>query len=278
VGEPTGLNVAKDIAFEAFGVRVRVSADTPEILERIPGLLPPGSRPCSLSAASESFGVRAEGDGSYRFERGDSPVTQAVDFDFAVMMLESQLRMYVGLNAPDMIFVHAGAVAHNGRAIVMPGLSFAGKTTLVLALVRAGATYYSDDFALIDTTGLVHPYPKPLSVRDHQQVQNDHDIERFGGIAGDKPLRICAVVFTGYRPGADWTPTQLSPGRGVLAMLANTLAARPRSQEVMQVISRAIDGAVLLEGDRGEASELVGPLLEAPLDRLAAAVTADAAR
>jgi hypothetical protein len=32
-----------------------------------------------------------------------------------------------------------------------------GKTTLVVALLRAGAHYYTDDFALLDGDGLVHP-------------------------------------------------------------------------------------------------------------------------
>lgn len=243
-------------------MRVLVSADTPEILERLPPLLPPGAQPCPLSAVSESFGIRAEGDGSYRFERDDSPVSKGIDLDFALMLMESQLRIYVGLNAPGRIFVHAGVVAHNGRAIVIPGLSFSGKTTLVVALVRSGATYYSDEFAVLDEAGLVHPFTKPLSVRDQEQVQNDHHVEHFGGIAGDEPVRIGAVVFAEYRAGADWKPKTLSSGRAVLAMLENTLPARERTEEALQVLKRAIAGAVLLEGERGEAEEIAQQLLD----------------
>ena len=64
-----------------------------------------------------------------------------------------------------LIFIHAGVVAQDGVAIALPGVSFAGKTTLVSALVRAGAVYYSDEFAVIDKRGVVNPYPKALSVR-----------------------------------------------------------------------------------------------------------------
>jgi hypothetical protein len=60
------------------------------------------------------------------------------------------LRIYVGLHAPNQIFIHAGVVAHEGRVIVIPGLCMAGKATLVLALVRAAAVYYSDEFAVLD--------------------------------------------------------------------------------------------------------------------------------
>jgi hypothetical protein len=131
-----------------------------------------------------------------------------------------------------------------------------------LALVRAGALYYSDEFAVLDEKGLVHAYAKPVSVREQDEVQSDHDIERFGGIAGDEPLEVGAVVFSNYRPGVEWNPAELSPGRGALSMFANTLAALQRSEEAMRTIKLAVDGAVLLEGDRGEADEMAQDLLD----------------
>jgi hypothetical protein len=44
-------------------------------------------------------------------------------------------------------------------------------------------------------------------------------------------------------------------------MLAHAPAASTRSEGAMRVISEAIDGAVVLEGERGEARELVPHLL-----------------
>jgi hypothetical protein len=264
MAESARLDTKEDIAFESFGVRVRVTANTPEVLERVPALLPPDSQPCPASTVkgSRTISVEGQGAGSYDFLIGGSPVTKGIDLDFALTLLEAQLRIIVGLHAPNRIFIHAGVVAHEGRGIVIPGLSLAGKTTLVLALVRAGAVYYSDEFAVLDERGRVHPYAKPVSVRDQHQNQSDHDIERFGGIAGADPLDVSAVVFTEYRPGAEWNPSELSPGRGALLMLRNTLAALERSEEAMRTIKLAIEGAVLLEGDRGEASEVAQPLLD----------------
>ena len=66
--------------------------------------------------------------------------------------------VHVANYAPDRVFVHAGVVAWRGRALVLPGTSFAGKTTLVAELVRAGAIYYSDEYAVLDEQGRVHPY------------------------------------------------------------------------------------------------------------------------
>jgi hypothetical protein len=262
VTEPISLSPVGDLNFEAFGVRIRVSADSPEVFERLPSLLPPGAEPCPPSEVQESFGIFGDTEGSYQFTRGGSPVTQGIELDFALMLLETQVRIFIGVHAPNRIFVHAGVVGEGDRAIVLPGRSFTGKTTLVAALVRAGAVYFSDEFAVIDEKGLVHPFAKPLSVRDGDGRQTDHGVERFGGLAGEEPLRIAAVVLTTYRPGAGFSPEVLSPGRGALAMFEHTLAALERSKEAMSVIERAITGAVLLEGERGEADETARQLLD----------------
>jgi hypothetical protein len=261
VGNPASISAAKEIAFESFGARVGVIADTPEVLDRIPALLPPDAQPCSPAAADGWFSVLGKPDGSYDFLIDGSPVTTRIDLGFAMMLLEAQLRIFIGLHAPNRIFIHAGVVAHEGRAIVIPGQSFAGKTTLVLALVRAGALYYSDEFAVLDEEGLVHPYAKPVSVRDEDQVQTDHDVERYGGIAGEEALPVGTVVVTEYRPGAEWNPTEFSPSRGALAMFANTVAAIKRTEEAMRAIKLAVDGALLLEGERGEADAMAQDLL-----------------
>jgi hypothetical protein len=262
VGDPASISAAKEIAFESFGARVGVIADSPEVLERIPALLPPDAQLCPSAAVDGWFSVLARVGGSYDFLIDGSPVTTEIDLTFALTLLEAQLRIFVGLRAPNRIFIHAGVVAHEGRAIVIPGRSFAGKTTLVLALVRAGALYYSDEFAILDEEGLVHPYAKPVSVRDENEIQSDHDIERFGGIVGEERLRVGAIVFTEYRPGAEWNPTDVSPSRGALAMFSNTLAAIERTEEAMRAIKFAVDGVPMWEGERGEADEMAQSLLK----------------
>ena len=74
--------------------------------------------------------------------------------------------MYVAEFSTPHLMMHAGVVAWKGKAIVLPGTSHAGKTTLVTALVEAGATYYSDEYAVLDAKGHVSPYARRLSLRD----------------------------------------------------------------------------------------------------------------
>jgi hypothetical protein len=59
---------------------------------------------------------------------------------------------------------HSSAVAHGGAAIVVPGESGRGKSTLAAALVQAGCTYLTDEAVVCTDDGLVRPYPKPIQL------------------------------------------------------------------------------------------------------------------
>jgi hypothetical protein len=249
--------VLQRIAFESDGVRISLSGNRAEVVDRLPGLVPPGATACDPEEATESFGVIADPNGAYTFTRGNSPVSHGVDLEFGLALMQTQIRIYIGLKAPNRIFVHAGAVGVNGRAVLLPGRSFSGKTSLVAAFVRAGATYLSDEYAVLDESGLVHPYPIPLSVRDANNERSPIAADQFGGATTDTPLKVGAIVVTSFNPGGRWNPVELTPARAALALLHNTLAALERSAEALPVLRRATQGALLLEGERGEAELVV---------------------
>jgi hypothetical protein len=262
-------NGAHEIAFEAYGVRLAVGADEEEVLERMRRILPPGSQPCSPKTVDVRFSLTRGEFGTYGITQNGKKLggISKLELDLALEVLDSHLRLYLGRTAPEAIFVHAGVVSHNGVAIIIPAASFAGKTTLVAALVKAGAIYYSDEFAVVDRDGLVHPYAKALSVRDDGKLlQTDHAVESLGGVAGEEKLRLGLVVITSYKPDAEWNPQRLSQGAGAMALLANAVPARERSEEVMEAISRAVEGSAVIQSDRGEA-DAVAPLLLRELER-----------
>lgn len=69
--------------------------------------------------------------------------------------------------APRFVGLHAGVVVKDELCVLLTGASGAGKTTLTLSLVEEGWSYASDDLAPIEvSTGLVHPFPKPLGIRN----------------------------------------------------------------------------------------------------------------
>jgi hypothetical protein len=256
------------ISFEAYGVPVRILTNSDDLLPEIELLLPPRSKRLGelASASAQRLGIILEEDTTYSVYNGANRAMEGVARGLALIMLDNQIQSYVGLNSPDRIFLHAGVVASEGRAVMIPGASFSGKTMLVEALVRRGATYYSDEFAVVDSDGLVHPYARPLTIR-HLKVEGDHrsgdrDVESLGGVAGEEPVPLGRVVITHYVPGAQWSPRRLSQGEAVLALLENALPARYRPDEAMRILANAVDGVPVVQGQRGEADEFAETLLE----------------
>jgi hypothetical protein len=156
-------------------------------------------------------------------------------------------------------------VVWRGKAIVLPGRSLSGKTTLVAELVKAGATYYSDEYAVLDEAGRVHPYAQPLAIRESERLreQTRYPVEALGGAVGKKAAPVGLVVVSKYQPNSHWRPRQLSPGQGVLELLANTVPAQSRPQESMQALHQAVAQATVLKSSRGEAKDVARALLDA---------------
>src|SRR4030095_4430068 len=101
--------------------------------------------------------------------------------------------------------------------------------TLVAELVRAGATYYSDEYAVLDSRGRVHPFSKPLELREEGEfTQTKITAAELGGHSGTKPLPVGLVLMTQFKSGARWRPRKLTAGRGVVGMGFHTLSGRPR--------------------------------------------------
>jgi len=250
------------LPFEAYGIQMRFCTNEPELLDEIQPLMPPGWRRRPRSEAQHRLGLLAEDHDVYSIYHDTICVHDAPGRKMALMMMDTQLEGYVALHSPDFIFVHAGVVAVGNHAIVMPGLSFSGKTTLVTALVEAGAVYYSDEFAVLDESGRVHPYPRRLTVRSPGGPTVDRYVEELGGIPGAQPLPVGLVVATQYVPQAEWDPSELSVGAGALAVFEHAVPARDRPEQTLRAIKTALNGAVIQQGERGEADELAGVLLE----------------
>jgi hypothetical protein len=257
-----GESAVESVAVEAFGVTVAVTAD-PQHLSAVRDFLPPCSCPVrDLPERGRFVLVKDTDDGLLRVVCDEQSITEPSDLRLALGILDAQLRMHIALHAPDHVFVHAGVVGVGDRAIVLPGRSFAGKTTLVAALVKAGAEYWSDEYAVLDADGLVHPYPKPLSVRINDTRETDEQpIESLGGRAGDRPLPVAVIAFTSYRPGAAWALRALTTGEGAIKLLEHSVAARSRPEQVLAAVRRAATDAAILEGDRGDADEAASALL-----------------
>lgn len=263
------LGWAGGISFVSHGARIGIRVNDSTVLERLPSYLPPGWRPATSHVVDYLYSLRTGNSAPSGLKPfhvlylGSERVARTPDLDEVFDLLESYLHFNVAIGARHQLFLHAGVVGWQGRAIVIPGRSLSGKTSLVAALVRAGATYYSDEYAVLDEQGHVHPYPKPLSIRvGRGESVSKCSAEQLGGRAGTGPLPVGLVVVTQYSPAAHWRPRRLSPGQALLALLDNTLLAQTRPQFTLGALERVASSACSLKGKRGEAEEMVGPLLD----------------
>lgn len=256
---------AGGLSINAYGVRLGVRTNSAKALRVIPSFLPLGWKPAASRAVERLYSLvisRAGANSFHILYENDVEIARAEAPDILFERLESSLRLYVAEMSTRRVFVHAGVVAVANRAIIMPARSLGGKSTLTAEFIRAGAVYYSDEYAVLDSRGRVHPYAKPISIREGKTYsQTDYPVESFGGVAGKNPLPVDLVILTNYRKGARWRPAQLSAGQGVLAMLDHTVSARRHPDRALDTLSEVVKQARIMKGVRGEARDLVKSVL-----------------
>ena len=157
--------------------------------------------------------------------------------------------------------MHAAVVAFGEGALLLPGIAHAGKTTLVAELLRRGATYYSDEYALIDRQGRVHPYPQPLLLRNGRPEQIPVLPEECGSRMGSGPLPVRWIIGLVYNPEKAWKVSSVSQGETVVLLLQNTPHVWARTPDLPEMLSRTVAGAACFVGTRGEAAEAAEQIL-----------------
>ena len=251
------------VTLSAYGVSMCLgSCEDPFAVEALPRRARAlGWTEAAVPRADLEYACTAD-DGVLRLRCNGETVTSAYDRDALVDAFDNHLKIELALRAPHHVFVHAGVVGWRGGAIVIPGRSRAGKTTLVEALVRAGADYYSDEFAVLDADGRVHPYAIPLAIRAPGR-RAAVPVDALGGRAGTVPLPVDRIVITTYQPSARWRPRTISPALGLLALMDNTVAAQQAPEKTMPVLRRAVERAQLIRSRRGGAGAVADALLGA---------------
>ena len=261
------LGWAAGLATIAYGHRIGVRVSDPVALERVRACLPPGSKPAARPRVDCMYSLVVGGGGPKvrRFSllyRGTERIARTHDLDTVYATLEDDLKLHVASASPSRVFVHAGVVGWRGGAIVLPGRSYAGKSVLVAALVRAGATYYSDEYAVLDQRGRVHPFARALKLRTRRGASAGQAPEVPPELpVGERPLPVRLVVLTHYEPEASWRSELLSPGQAMLALMECTVPTRYRPEATLRALQAIVTRAPVIHGVRGEVEEAVERLL-----------------
>jgi len=234
------------LSVSGWGVRLHIHGP-PELLQLDdPHGLPPG--PAAPAADDVEHNLRW--DEQRQLWRGESSGE-------SYLGLEQAVTLEVACHSPVGLFVHAGVVGWADRAWLLPGTSHSGKSELVHALVSLGCGYLSDEFAVLQSDGRVLAYPRPLSLRQPPRRLSPPPYP--GG-----PLAVGGMLCLRYSGQRNWREAERA--QAFEGLVANTVAARTRSRELLKLAARLLPQMPVLYGERHEDLES-GPELLAWMSR-----------
>jgi hypothetical protein len=172
--------------------------------------------------------------GQYRFVREGRPYDDTVNLaNLPTRLTREIVRMFISANS-DLIWLHAGAVSHDDKAIIFPGRWGRGKSTLVTELAKRGWSFHSDDILPIDPRSWM-AWPFPQTPRLRQGSGNPVSRNELGGMRKNnidiptgsisrRPVPLAMLVLPDYDPAFDERLTPHSPAAAVAELLEGCLS------------------------------------------------------
>lgn len=175
-----------------------------------------------------------------------------------------RIRLKIAEFAVGKVFLHAGVVGWKGKALIFPGNSFSGKTTIVKELIKKGAVYFSDEYAILDEHGMNFPFPKNLSIRGiiDKYKQLEVDPKEFNAQIAEAAIPVGTIFLTEFEKEAEWNPVVLSQGTGVLEILPHTIPIRHNPKFSLEVLNKIANRVIIAKSKRGEAEKVVNLLFK----------------
>lgn len=158
--------------------------------------------------------------------------------------LTDRIVYHLANSAQGVHCLHAASVSFNGRALVIPANSGAGKSSFTTWLASNGFDYLTDELILIDTQRQIQGVARPIQIKPHgidaiqslllepDQVQpgklaNAVPISSLGGSASPHIKHDLAVmVFPKYKVGSGFEFIKLSGAEAGMALMGNHVNAR----------------------------------------------------
>ena len=147
--------------------------------------------------------------------------------------LKYEVILHLMQARPDLLWMHAGAVAHRGRAVLFSGSGGRGKSTLVTRLCSPDWTYLSDDVIPLDpNSGKVLPFPQTPALRGQSEREisenrlhtlSKTDIPLEPETVCQEAVPIGMLVFPAYTLHGPTGIVSCSPATAVVELIQNGL-------------------------------------------------------
>lgn len=252
--------------FESYGVRFGISSNDEQIFRTAVDVarsallgqlkeLKVGKVPHELRLEKVKGGVHFYVDNA---DHGTAPLSKLWHF------FDTCVRILVAEFAKDRVFIHCGVVVWNGKTVLFPGDSYTGKTTLVAEFVKRGAVYYSDEYAILDENGHVHPFARPLAIRDKNDLSLRYDTpaSELGGSIGSRPSPVDFVFLYNYRKFSRFSIQALTAGEAVLETLPFAITLRSAPKFSLFVLNKIAMRGKFYLGQRGNSDVAVDNFIE----------------
>lgn len=244
------------VAISCLGSKVAALVPDMTFLDALVPLLPPTCEPISIDLVQQS---------PIEWTWADPTSRSADDRAGVIDYLASQIEYAVAEWSEKYVFVHAGVVVVDQQALVFPGESHAGKSTLIAALVKEGATYFSDEYAVVDSSGMILPFARRIALRNSlffPEGKTDLTTYSTTGNLHCSGHIVRAIYFTRYAPNSHWVINHLDRTSALIELCKNTAGFTKRPDMSFAHLGCMLDGATAYAGTRGEAAEAVHEILK----------------
>ena len=260
------MHTSQIARLSAFGAVVEITSPDRETLEQCTATLPgywlkAGDRRPDICFDITTPIHEPEEERQFLFLENGIPLGVTINGTQTQSLLSRRVDYFLGAYARDCAFLHSGIVLHEGRAILIPGISHAGKSTLTAALVQIGAQYVSDDTAVIDRAGRAYFLSRESNLREDVAELFDLPSAAHSECLREGTVPVSAIMLLKYHKSK--TSLELCPlskGETLLRLLANSMNGRHQPETVIQCCAAAVRQAICYAGVRGEA-ETVAPLI-----------------
>jgi hypothetical protein len=253
------------LSIQHYGVNIQLTTHDPKLVAHVHDelmLVLPGFRQVQSEAEHHLFHrLTASGQNEVFYNSELEFITSS--WNELLSKLVSKIRMVIAEFAVGYVFIHSGAVSIGDNAILLPGNSFDGKSTLTAELVRQGSAYLSDEYGILDETGCVHPVTSHLTLRhEDNTIQTGRSVKSIGGTTAETRAKVKMVVFTKYYPNAEWIPKRLSRPNGIMEIINHVIPIRRSPIFALSALGQMANSSIFFASHRGEAKYCAEKILQ----------------
>jgi hypothetical protein len=269
----------RHLQIKVLDTGISVASACPDAYELLRGNFAAMDR--TSAPADLCFDVERPAQGGYTIRTPESGVLSCPDTGDLLYQLEGEITVTLQRRRPDLFFLHAAALEHKGRGVLLSAPSGSGKSTTAWALVQLGLGYLSDELAPVDLARMeVHPYPHALCLKQDPPPpytlpastlvtsRSLHvPVAAFGRPHGNGPVPLEAAFFLRYRGGNRGPALQaISPAAGAAHLYANALNALAHPGDGLDAAVQVATACRCFELDSGDLAATAKLILDI-LDR-----------